>query len=127
MRSVGRTALVVALLPWVAFSLVIPPAHVHEIDAHHSHVVTHRHFEAHHEEGAEFEEGAGHVVWMDNAVDVALAYQLHVPPALAVDVFESVPTTGFWSVTAIDAAAPPHGPPRHVLSVRGPPHLPHLI
>jgi hypothetical protein len=87
----------------------------------HSHFTPHDVGAPHDHDGSEIEPDAERVVWMDSTISFALPFQLDPPPALIVAVFDTIPVTGFWSVTAIDQAAPPHGPPRRVSPVRGPP------
>jgi len=129
-RRVGRTAAGLVVVPFLALASTLAPTHAHESCSPHSHTLIHSHFEPHEpgathdHDGAEFEQGAGHVVWLDTAIYYALPYQLDPPPALVAAVFEPVPITNFWSITAVDDAAPLHGPPRRALSVRGPPYPP---
>ena len=128
-RSVARTAAGLLSVPFLALASAVAPTHAHESSAPHSHALVHSHFDphdlgaSHDHDGAEFEGEEGRVVWLDDTMTYALPYQLDAPPALAAEVAEPVPVTDFWSVTAIDESAPPHGPPRRVSSVRGPPSL----
>jgi hypothetical protein len=131
-RSLARPTAGFLLAPFLALASALAPTHAHESSSPHAHALVHSHFAphdigaAHDHDGTEIEPDDERVVWMDNPICFALPYQLEPPLTLVVDVFEAIPATGFWSVTAIDDTAPPHGPPRRVSPVRGPPFLPLL-
>jgi hypothetical protein len=117
-----RALAAVALVPWLVLASTMPPEHMHEADAGHSHSVTHRHFEAHDQDGTEIEHSEGRVVWLDS--DLALehaTYRLAVAHVIAPTHFQTVPDLKGWIVESILDASPPHGPPRPYTSLRAPP------
>jgi hypothetical protein len=119
-----RVLVALAFAPWMALSLAIPPEHVHEPDASHSHSVTHRHVEAHDYDSAEIEHGEGRVIWLDN--DLALQQSTYQPVLADVIVpapFRIVPNLIDGILESILDASPPHGPPRACTSLRAPPSL----
>jgi hypothetical protein len=119
-----RTAVVLALAPWLVLAATMPPEHRHEADEHHSQSVTHRHFEAHDPDGAEIDHGEARIVWLDDSLALALApYQLTVPDAIVPAHFQPSPDLRGWIVESILDARPPHGPPRRYTSLRAPPSL----
>jgi len=111
------------LAPCVVFLPVVPPEHVHEADLDHPNAVAHRHFESHDHDGAEIEDHEGRVIWLDDAAIQPATIALAIPPAILPTNSEAVPAAGRCVATSLDEAAPPHGPPRSCLSLRGPPHL----
>jgi hypothetical protein len=123
MHPLRRSAIVCVLAPCVVLSPVVLPEHLHEADPEHPHVVVHRHFESHDHDGAEISEREGRVVWLTAAAIQPATGQLTAPPAVRPSGFNSVPPTGRAVATTLDEAAPPHGPPRSGLSLRGPPSL----
>src|SRR5207247_11089243 len=104
---------VLVLGPFLSLASALAPTHAHESTTPHQHALVHSHFEphevgaAHDHDGPEFEPGEEHIVWLDGAISCALPYQLPPPAAPVVAVFDAVPVAPFWSVTAIDEAAPP--------------------
>jgi hypothetical protein len=132
-RSLARAAALALLAPFLTFASALAPQHVHEpgsSDDHHP-AVAHSHFAphdhaVHHDDATEIEhdDADGQVVWLDSAI-------LHQPvqrltPATAALVLcrdVVVDPAPRWSVTAVDDAAPPHGPPKVSLLFRGPPSL----
>jgi hypothetical protein len=144
MRRPWRSLLVFALAPCFVFSSVIaPPEHVHEGDARHAHAFGHRHFEAHHEDdgedddhhadrdqghadhheydGVEIEHGEGRVIWLDDAAVQPVTHAIPVLDVILATCFEAVTESPRWVAASPYDAAPPHGPPRPVASLRGPP------
>jgi len=117
-----RTALALALAPWLVLAATMPPEHRHEADEHHAQSVTHRHFEAHDHDGAEIDHGEAPIVWLDDSLSVAHApYQLTVPDAIVPAHCQPSPDLNGWIVASILDASPPHGPPRRYASLRAPP------
>jgi hypothetical protein len=123
---VGRAAALTVIGPFLAFSSALAPQHVHRGD-HERAAVAHGHFAPHthsaHDTTTEIEhdEDDGQLVWLDGAV--LLGSLPHVTPpatALAIQAQIVAPVTR-WSVTAVDESAPPHGPPKPVRRLRGPP------
>ena len=117
------------LAPLVALSPTLAPEHLHESDGDHPRAVAHRHFQPHHlapheHDGAEVDHGDGRIVWLDDVGAYQPAYQLPIPDAAFSDRFELVPAVAEWIATSVNEGAPPHGPPRHSQSLRGPPRLP---
>ena len=111
------------LAPCVLFLPVVPPEHVHEADRDHPNAVAHRHFESHDHDGAEIESHEGRVIWLDDAAVQPATITLAIPLGILPTNFEAVPAAGRCVATSLDEAAPPHGPPRPCLSLRGPPRL----
>src|SRR5262245_29365348 len=128
--GMGRGVAVLLVAPFLTFASALAPQHVHEpssLDDHH-HAVAHSHFAPHdhsapHNETTEIEhnDADGPVVWLDSAI-------LHrSPPRIAPAISTAavgrdvVAPAARWSVTAVDDAAPPHGPPKPVRPLRGPP------
>src|SRR5476651_2393402 len=129
-----RSLLVFALAPCFVFSSVIaPPEHVHEGDAHHPHAFGHRHFEAHHHDdgdddddhdfdhghgdhhdydGVEIEHGEGRVIWLDDAGVQPGTYAFPVLDVILTTCFEAITKSTRWAAASSYNAAPPHGPPR---------------
>lgn len=123
MRSFWRSAVACALAPCVVLLPVVPREHVHEADRDHPNAVAHRHFESHDHDGAEIEDDEGRVIWLDDAAIQPAAIELTIPLAALPTSFEGVTQPGRCVPTSLDEAAPPHGPPRPCLSLRGPPRL----
>jgi hypothetical protein len=117
-----RVAVPVILAPWLVFSSMMPPEHLHEADEHHSGAVTHRHFEAHHHDGAEIDHEGGRIVWLDDSPALLSAsHQLTVPGGIVPTHFGACPDLKGWILESILDASPPHGPPRLHASLRAPP------
>jgi hypothetical protein len=140
MRRPWRSWLVLMLVPCFAFSSVIaPPEHVHEADADHPHAIDHRHFKAHHHEegdhdhgfdrddshpGPEISHREGRVIWLDDASVQPGTHAFPVLDIILTACFEAISESARWVAASSYNAAPPHGPPRPCLSLRGPPLLP---
>jgi len=125
-RPVARVTSALVIAPFVLFGSALAPVHAHEPQSGHSHAVLHSHFAPHHLEShdaecAEWEEGAEHIVWLDTTLVQQTAYELDPGPLLAAATFETIPPDSSWSPITFDDAAPVHGPPRRVCSLRGPP------
>lgn len=124
MRSAGRLALVLALVPCMVCLTAIAPEHVHEADAHHSHSLTHRHFEAHDHGDTEIEPGEGRIIWLDSDFGLHHAvYHLDVDDIVVLATVGIVPSLTSWMLASILDTAPPHGPPRPDTALRAPPLL----
>jgi hypothetical protein len=114
---------------FLIFGSGMAPLHAHESDVPHSPAVVHSHFEPHHQPAhhddsePEIEHGE-RIVWLDVAVVHALPFQLDAPAAELAPVADPVMCSRCWSATAFDDAAPPHGPPREIVSLRAPPAFP---
>jgi hypothetical protein len=109
----------------MAFSLVIPPEHVHAADAHHSHAIAHRHLEEHEHDGTEIDHGEGRVLWLDRDLALQQAVYQFTADCVAVPThLHTTPELHSWMFVSILDAAPAHGPPRPNTSLRGPPALP---
>ena len=126
--SVRRVAALIVLAPFLAFSSALAPQHVHQAAHEHASVV-HSHFAPHkhtpRDATTEIEHGDddGQLVWLDGAVLLAsppLVAPTQTTRALRTEIVAPVTR---WSVTTVDEAAPPHGPPKPVLRFRGPPAL----
>jgi hypothetical protein len=123
-----RTAIVsLTLVPCLAFSAALPQAHRHDAGPHHPHATVHQHFEAHDDhDGAELSPADGRVTWLDRVALQGEVCRSFAPVPLAVAYVVDLDTASDWiAIEAIDGA-PPHGPPRPALSLRGPPALPSL-
>lgn len=126
LRSVVRAASGLVIAPFLLFGSALPPLHVHQPAAGHSHAFAHSHFEPHHfksdePEGAEFEQGAERVIWLENAILHQSAYHADPGPPLIAASFNAISIVASWSATPFDDVAPAHGPPRGHPSFRGPP------
>jgi len=127
--SVRRVIVSLILVPYVALSATLAPEHVHESDADHPHSTVHRHFEPHHSEShdhdhAQLADDDGHVVWLDTVtVQQATSLRFLSPQDIPQAIFALIPLTSGWTATFNYDTAPPHGPPRASLSLRGPPCL----
>lgn len=131
-RLVARAIAPFLIAPFLVFASALAPQHVHEPgssdDRHHA--VVHSHFAphdhaGHHDDATEIEhdEVGGHVVWLDSAILHQWPQRL-APAATALAIsLDILAPVARWSVTAIDESAPPHGPPKLVRSLRGPPSL----
>jgi len=130
-RPLARAAALFVVAPFLTFASAVAAQHVHEPgpDHHDDHAVAHSHFAPHghaatHEHPTEIEHDGqdnGHVVWIDGSALHESPYRpAHVLPAIGVT-SELVVVEFQWSVTPFDDAAPPHGPPKPVDFVRGPP------
>jgi len=125
MYSPWRAAVALMAVPCLVFSSVVPPAHVHEADAHHPHSIIHRHFESHDHDhdGAEISHNDGRVIWLDYAALQIATCEFAIPQGIPAANFEMLPEPTRWLARSLDDAAPPHGPPRRSPSLRGPPCL----
>ena len=113
-----------ALTPWLVLSSVVAPEHVHEADAHHSNAVAHRHFAPHDHDDSEFSHGEGRVLWLDDVALQQSTCRFAVTPGVLPPAFEALSNPASWIVVSTLDGAPPHGPPRAIASLRGPPYLP---
>src|SRR5262245_37077415 len=107
----------------VAGAPLVPPVHIHEADARHDHATVHRHVEAHQPHGAELTDDDGRIVWLDDVGIQPAAFAVALPTASQSIAFEFLPDISWSKATSLDDAAPPHGPPRCALALRGPPCL----
>ena len=123
MQSPWRTALVLALAPWLVLLSVTPPEHVHEADDHHPSAVTHRHFASHDHDGAEISQDEGRVLWLDDLALPQAGYQFAVALGVVPVGFDACTNPTSWIAVSTLDGAPPHGPPRAATSLRGPPSL----
>lgn len=123
MHSLRQTGVALALAPWLVLSSAVPPEHVHEADARHSHAVAHRHFAPHDQDGAEISDGEGRVVWLDDVGVQQAAFEIRVAQTVVAMDSGKLPEPESWVVISTLDAAPPHGPPRRCASLRGPPCL----
>ena len=130
MHSLWRTAVVLAVAPWLVVSAGVAPAHLHEADAHHSEAVVHRHFEPHHHDGIEISHGHDEaevsqseerVIWLDDVGVQQSTYQFVTAQAMVAALFATLPEPESWIIASTLDEAPPHGPPRQYTSLRAPP------
>jgi hypothetical protein len=124
----ARATALLLVVPFLTFASALAPQHVHEAGLGHDHAVAHSHFSPHdvalHEsETTEIEHDIEHVVWLDSGILHQSTYRL--APIVTVGALrgDAVPPGVRWSVTAVDDSAPPHGPPKPVHLLRGPPLL----
>ena len=127
-RRIARGTVLPLAACFLIFGSGLAPLHAHESDIPHSHAVVHSHFEphhqlAHHDSEPELDHG-DHIVWLDMAVVHALPFQLGAPVAALTPIADPVTCSRCWSAIVFDDAAPPHGPPRRLASLRGPPAFP---
>lgn len=127
--SFDRLVVGVLLTPYIALSAMVAPEHVHEPDGDHPHTAVHRHLQphstaSHDADHAQLADDDEHVVWLDSAAALQQSpFQFAAPAAPPSAPFQIVPAL-IERVTPPDYdTAPPHGPPRACLSLRGPPCL----
>src|SRR6266540_886874 len=118
MHPIGRTALALALAPWLVLSSVIPPEHLHEAADHHSHAVAHRHFAPPGRDDSEVSHTDGRVLWLDDLAVLQGTYQFAIAPGIFPARFDALPNPTSWIVVSTLDGAPPHGPPRAAASLR---------
>jgi hypothetical protein len=117
-----------SLVPCLAFSAALPQEHRHDAGAHDKHATVHQHVESHDHDSADLSPADGRVTWLDRVAVQETVFRSFAPVTLAVeDVADLDSTPNRWiAVEAIDGA-PPHGPHRPALSLRGPPALPSCV
>ena len=123
-----RVAVVgLSLVPCLALSSALPTEHWHHEGAHHAHTTLHGHVDADHHDGAEWSPTEAGVVWTDRVAVQEPGFRL-VATALLATARPVIPLNPIrWiAMQGIDAA-PAHGPPGPVLSLRGPPQPPFLV
>src|SRR6266576_129230 len=115
MHSLSRTAVTLALAPWLVLSAGVAPEHIHEADAHHSEAVVHRHFEPHHHDaieishrhkGAEFSQCEERVIWLDDVGVQQSTYHLVTAQAVVAPHFATLPEPKGWVIASTLDAAP---------------------
>jgi hypothetical protein len=123
-----RAAIVgLSLVPCIALSSGLPTEHWHHAGPHHAHAAIHQHIDTLDHDAAEWSPTEAGVVWMDGAAVQGTAFRLFAPVSLPAARTVSPATPIRWiAVEAIDAA-PTHGPPGPVLSLRGPPARPSSV
>src|SRR5262245_39593723 len=126
MKSWRAAVVTVLLTPYVALSSTLAPEHVHESDGDHHHAVAHRHFESHRlgaytHDTAALDDDDDRVVWLQNVATLQQMPHVRLPFAVSIVSFDPVAPQTTWIATSVDDAAPPHGPPRAVVSLRAPP------
>jgi len=129
--SFGRVAVSLTLALYLALP-ALAPEHVHEADHDHHHAAIHRHLQAHsltaHDaDHAQLAEDDEHVVWLENVALLQPEYRVAIPALPPVARFEIVPPLAEWAAPPDYDTAPPHGPPRPCLALRGPPISPAFI
>jgi hypothetical protein len=124
LRHVRVAVVGLGLLPCFVFSAALPPEHRHDADARHPHATVHQHFASHDHHGTDLApDDHGHVTWFDR-VATQTSLQSFRPVPLVVAHLEDLAVPSRWvAVEALDTA-PPHGPPRRIHLVRGPPAFP---
>ena len=128
---VRQAAAVLLAAPFLTFASALAPRHVHEPgpDDDRGHAVPHSHFNPHHPAVHQFDDAkidhddadGGHVVWLDSPILHEAPYLTAPGPQAVPAVRNSLSIEMRWSVTPFDDAAPVHGPPKPVASLRGPP------
>lgn len=123
-----RAAIVgLSLVPCLTFSAALPQEHRHDAGPDHAYATVHQHFESHDHDGAELSPVDGRVTWLDRVALQGAVFRSFAPVPLAVEYVADLDIPRRWiAVEAIDGA-PPHGPPRPALSLRGPPALPSCV
>jgi hypothetical protein len=123
-----RAAIVgLSLVPCIALSSGLPTEHWHHAGAHHAHATIHQHADALDHDGAEWSPSEAGVVWMDQVAVQGTGFRSFAPVSLpaARTVIPASPIR--WVAVEVIDAAPTHGPPGPVLSLRGPPALPSFV
>jgi hypothetical protein len=123
-RPRARVASRVLLAPFLVFATGLAPLHAHEPADDHSSAVVHAHFaphEFHDEQGPAFDHGAEKVVWLDSAIIHTVPYELASQAANVVGGFDLIVPATSSRLTAVEVAAPAHGPPRLGSQLRAPP------
>jgi hypothetical protein len=123
-----RVAVVgLSLVPCLALSSALPTEHWHHEGAHHAHTTFHGHVDADDHDGAEWSPTEAGVVWTDRAALQEPGFRSAATALLAAARPLSPLTRIRWiAVQGIDAA-PAHGPPGPILSLRGPPPPPSFV
>ena len=126
--SFGRAAVSLILVPYIALSATVAPEHVHEADADHPQSAVHRHLQphtagSHDHDHAQLTDDDDHIVWLDGVALRQLGYQFSAAALPPVERFELAAPLADWVAPPDYDTAPPHGPPRASLSLRGPPCL----
>lgn len=116
------------LAPYVTLVSTVAPEHVHEGGSDHPQAVAHQHLQTHeiessHADGPEFDHDDDHVMWLDSVFVFQDSYHTPHPADIPAGRFADAPGTHTWIAIGQDVAAPAHGPPRSVLSLRAPPLL----
>jgi hypothetical protein len=127
-HSVRRAIVSLILAPYVAMSGTVAPEHVHEADADHPHSTIHRHLEPHHpasddHDHAQLADDNGHVLWLDSVTLQQAVFHFPAPQDVPQAICSLTSPTSRWTAIVNYDTAPPHGPPRASLSLRGPPSL----
>jgi hypothetical protein len=123
-----RVAVVgLSLVPCLALSSALPTEHWHYGGAHHAHTTFHGHVDADDHDGAEWSPTEAGVVWTDRVALQEPGFRSAATALLAPARPLSPLTRIRWiAVRGIDAA-PAHGPPGPILSLRGPPQPPPFV
>ena len=123
-----RAAIVgLSLVPCMALSSALPPEHWHHAGAHHAHAAIHQHPDTVDHDGAEWSPTESGVVWMDRVAVQGTGFRFWAPASLPVARTVSPANPIRWIALETIDAAPTHGPPGPVLSLRGPPALPSFV
>jgi hypothetical protein len=123
-----RAAIVgLSLVPCIALSSALPTEHWHHAGAHHAHATIHQHVDASDHDVAEWSPIEAGVVWMDRVAVQGTGFRLFAPLSLPVARTVSLANPIRWIAVETIDAAPTHGPPGPVLSLRGPPALPSFV
>jgi len=122
MPRLWRSVVALAAVPAFMCASVVAPSHVHEADADDQSVM-HRHFAPHHEAESQIDHESGHVVWADDAAVPSVTQHFVVVLQVPETVQEPPDVPARWFAIISNDAAPPHGPPRVVSLLRGPPRL----
>jgi hypothetical protein len=123
-----RAAIVgLTLVPCIGLSPALPTEHWHHAGPHHAHATLHQHGDALDHDRAELSPGDAGVVWVDRIAVQRPAFRGDAPAALTVRraLDTSFPTQ--WIAVDGIETAPPHGPPRPIHFLRGPPEHPALV
>jgi hypothetical protein len=123
-----RVAVVgLSLVPCLALSSALPTEHWHHEGAHHAHTTFHGHVDADDHDGAEWSPTEAGVVWTDRVARQEPGFRSAAAALLATGRPVSPLAPIRWiAIQGIDAA-PAHGPPGRVLSLRGPPCTPLFV
>lgn len=123
-----RVLVALALVPALGLAGAAAPEHLHEADADHPHAAAHRHLTPHAADADDHDHALlthdeAHILYFDTVGECHDGFQFEAPALQPVASFWLMPAFAEWAAPPDYDTAPPHGPPRAVLALRGPPRL----